>query len=264
MEMQGFTRLSVLTDYIEKMKRRQKNMATRGEGASIWFNAINAPSPIEEIRRLSYQDDAKAVINDTFSVGPVSDVTPLEYAILRHEPVESLALLVDVAGAKVTNPLLTSADYNFKQIEFLHSRGARFEASYLCSGYLGQLYDKRGETAVVEFIFFYPHYWHDLYIPHMSSDISSFISIARHRTIQTHNACMAVAGLAYGRKKYMCKDMVKKIMRYMKAPSFVAKEEWGKPPSDLLRTHREGFYFLLFFVVAMFFARLWVSFEERV
>lgn len=257
MEMIGFTRLAVLTDYIEKMKRRQKNMATGGEGASIWFHAINAPSPIEEIRRLSYQDDAKAVINDTFSVGPVSDVTPLEYAILRHEPIESLALLVDVAGANVTNPLLTSADYNFKQIEFLHSRGARFESSYLCSSYLKQLYDARGETAVVEFIFFYPHYWHDLYIPHMSSDISSFISIARHRTIQTHNACMAVAGLAYGRKKYMCKDMVKKIMRYMKAPSFVAKEEWGKPPREPLLKHRKDFYLIVYVVVVTILAILW-------
>lgn len=258
--MIGSVRLAILEDYIEKMKRRQKNMATGGESASIWFHAINAPSSIEEIRRLSYQDDAKAVINNTFSVGPVSDVTPLEYAILRHEPLESLALLVDVAGAKVTNPLLMEAAFNFKQMEFLHSRGARFESSYRCSSYLKRLYDVRGETAVVEFIFFYPHYWHDLYIPHMSSDISSFISIARHRTIQTHNACMAVAGLTYGRKKYMCKDMVKKIMRYMKAPSFVAKEEWGKPPLlESLMKLREGFYFVLYVVVVTILVRLWVS-----
>jgi hypothetical protein len=157
-------------------------------------------------------------------------VTPLEYALQSLGcKFETIRWMIQVLDATPKYPHLALAnrggafyDFDFKISHFLHEMGVRYVSFDEYSRHVSNARNglHLGEKELVEFVLCYRKYW---YIGN-NPDLEPLVKIAAHRRRAALGARVAlVASL----KRRIGKDMVCKIIGYMKEGPYVAKEEWG-------------------------------------
>lgn len=203
--------------------------------ASDWCNPILARDD-DQVRWLSQEKGALAVVNDEFLIGDVA-MTPLSFAIRHASSLTRIQFLVEEARAIPTDNDIGEALRNYvappmNVLRYLHAKGARHVKFRKLESHLGFIFrqpkaELENEEEAVELLLYYPALIQEV-LDHLHYDISrvDIYYVACHRKARARDAAATLILLK--RLGIGHKDVMKLVAQKVMDPTCVSKREWGR------------------------------------